>query len=214
MVGLPQLDANNRIARGFAHDFTGHMLTPVEYDWSDENCANSFFVNCLYAGNKGDPNDVEKGYLRNGYLAYKYIFTSPSSAISGDATGIESGIPITSGDPNAKSTKQSNAAKAKMEGVTGRSIAYVAVLVIPPQPSTTASTILHSIRRLLTISRYPHPKTQRGQAKAVLQWWNQRVFPGVAISDDNQSEPTANFLATVQAQRRRRATAVTEGIST
>ncbi|KAF4598353.1 hypothetical protein EYR38_006755 [Pleurotus pulmonarius] len=141
---LPLLDGEDRKSRGFYHELTGRLLCPIEYDWSDPDvrqrirsyeldCHSSFFVNCLYKAGKGDPDAVEEGFLRNGYLVktYQRIFTSPSSS-RGAADNIENDEPLPAPDADGQDKKASKKCIAQalgMSSVTPRSIAYAAVML-------------------------------------------------------------------------------------
>jgi len=140
----PALKANQKDERGFECNNTGRLLCPTEWDWDDERVcmmirdghpdhiitAHSWPA-FLYAGNKCNPDNMEEGLFRNGLLvkAFKYLFTSPTSA-NDDAP------PNNAPQPSAKRAKRNLGATQShvasligMRCVTPRAIAYVAVQV-------------------------------------------------------------------------------------
>ncbi|KAF9231794.1 hypothetical protein BU15DRAFT_55730 [Melanogaster broomeanus] len=95
-----EADPRDKAGRGFYHTATGRLICPVDYDWSDSkhragirNYLPDFRVTAdswpcmLYKDEMYDPEHPTKGIFKNGLLvkAFKYIFTSPSSADSGVA---------------------------------------------------------------------------------------------------------------------------------
>ncbi|EGO24016.1 hypothetical protein SERLADRAFT_439322 [Serpula lacrymans var. lacrymans S7.9] len=89
------LDASDKSSCGFANDHTGHLLCPIEYDWSDSKVKTGihdhnpdFLVTALmmptflYENYKMNADDMEEGLFKSTLLlkTFKFIFTSPSSA--------------------------------------------------------------------------------------------------------------------------------------
>ncbi|KAG2740827.1 hypothetical protein P692DRAFT_201842410 [Suillus brevipes Sb2] len=86
----PPLHRNSKIDCGFNHDLTGFLLCPVGLDWNDsqtkENLRSGELWVCgdqwpifVYAHHTYDSEDPWNGLLRSRLLAYKHVFTSPSS---------------------------------------------------------------------------------------------------------------------------------------
>lgn len=44
-VGLTPLDKSEKRGRGYAHNVTGRLLCPAQYDWDDPEYVNHFNVN-------------------------------------------------------------------------------------------------------------------------------------------------------------------------
>ncbi|KAF9783394.1 hypothetical protein BJ322DRAFT_1008007, partial [Thelephora terrestris] len=137
----PPLDLETRDTRGLQNDFTGRLICPIKYDWEDpvvrakirdcvdgHNASDDYWLRCLYEGEKGDPEDVEKGFLKSALLVktFQMIFTSPSSA-----RGNFDAEPVPEHRERRKkapSKRPPVAEQPRMDGqVTTRSIAYVAV---------------------------------------------------------------------------------------
>ncbi|EGO24727.1 hypothetical protein SERLADRAFT_468448 [Serpula lacrymans var. lacrymans S7.9] len=137
------LDTVDKNGRGFAHNLTGYLLCPCEYDWNDNSVKEQirdrhpkFLVTAmswprfLYSKYTNDPEDLEKGFLQGTLLlkAYKFVFTSPTSAR--DVKDEERDPP-----PLHKRTKRLNQIRTRghvasllgMHSVMPRSIAYIAV---------------------------------------------------------------------------------------
>ncbi|KAJ6612972.1 hypothetical protein B0H10DRAFT_2192176 [Mycena sp. CBHHK59/15] len=83
----------SRRNRRLEHDVSGGLLCPIDIDWDDPKVRAdlrsgaldfgvSFYARFLYASFKGNPDNVEDGFLKSKYLvkAYKSVFTAPSSA--------------------------------------------------------------------------------------------------------------------------------------
>ncbi|KAF8951471.1 hypothetical protein BDZ97DRAFT_1886452 [Flammula alnicola] len=143
------LNSKVRDGRGMQHDVCGALLAPIDFNWDDlEVRANirackegftitdNYYLNCLYPKDR-DTKRIERNFLRSNLLLKVYccIFTSPSSAegIEDEAADVPDGPPRkkqkTTGQK--KATKANVASLLNMEGkVTGRSIAYAAVLLV------------------------------------------------------------------------------------
>ncbi|KAI0310130.1 hypothetical protein OF83DRAFT_1045951, partial [Amylostereum chailletii] len=88
----PPIARHIKSTRGFNHPRTGFLLCPAGLNWEDEEIQRQLrdgetipsgdqWPICLYEGYHYDPEDAWKGLLRSSILvmAFKYIFTSPSS---------------------------------------------------------------------------------------------------------------------------------------
>ena len=118
------------------------------------NISEDYFLRCFYPYARGDPNNVEKGFLRSCLLVkvfsdllaspsttkapaqtFSSIFISPTSSelfIDKDENGAARKKPRLASNPRKKATKSNVASLLGMDGrVTPRSIAYAAVLVRP-----------------------------------------------------------------------------------
>ncbi|KAH7920737.1 hypothetical protein BV22DRAFT_1107538 [Leucogyrophana mollusca] len=140
----PPLRPTSKDGRGFAHDVTGKLLCPAEYQWTLDSVKTKirdrdpdFLVTAyswptfLYKDFEYDHTDIELGLLRSSLMvkAFKYLFTSPSSArdVEGDGDGAD--IIASSNRRSHQTTKKHVAALMGMRNVTPRSIAYTAVQV-------------------------------------------------------------------------------------
>ena len=163
---------------GLQNDVTGHLLCPIEFSWDDDEYATTiidvcrlnkhcfcsvhrkiqtveldisedYFLICLYPQGVGNPDNVERGFLRSGLLVkvavfpsidylctdhqtFCALFTSPSSSEAFDEQDSEEG-------PSRKKMKMASQKKAtktnvatllRMDGkVTPRAIAYASTLL-------------------------------------------------------------------------------------
>ncbi|KAH8802376.1 hypothetical protein DL96DRAFT_1686893 [Flagelloscypha sp. PMI_526] len=139
--------------RGIKHDVCGGLMTPIQYDWDNEEVRDkirhndaqfplsiSFFFRLFYRNFRGDVNNVDEGFLKSPLLikAAKMILTSPSSATGGvqlsDDEGPENPPEKRQHtDEHAVTTKRNlrknNAAIMGLDGkITPRLIAYICVL--------------------------------------------------------------------------------------
>ncbi len=91
------LSMKQRDDRGLQNDVTGRLLCPIEFSWDDDEYATTiidvcrlnkhcffsvrrkiqtaeldisedYFLTCLYPQGVGNPDDVERGFLRSGLL--------------------------------------------------------------------------------------------------------------------------------------------------
>ncbi|KAH6899590.1 hypothetical protein BKA70DRAFT_1375252 [Coprinopsis sp. MPI-PUGE-AT-0042] len=123
-VLLPPLQRNVKTDRGFYHNCTGELLGPMNLDWSDSQVREQLWSGeivptgdqwptFLYQSHKFNEEEPWEGLFRGGLLAFKHVFTSPSS--------------VNSREPQA--TRSCNARIHGMQSVTITSIAYIASLV-------------------------------------------------------------------------------------
>ncbi|KAG1837585.1 hypothetical protein C8R48DRAFT_622739, partial [Suillus tomentosus] len=140
----PLIKPDDKHSRGFASDVCGKLLCPAEWDW-DENRVRAgirdrttdYIVSenswplFMYEKYKVDRDKLEEGFLKSKLLvlAFKAIFTSPSSAKEADGDG--DGADIL--ENNRRAQRKSEQAKVKtcvasiisMKKVTPRAIAYI-----------------------------------------------------------------------------------------
>ncbi|KAG1842563.1 hypothetical protein C8R48DRAFT_619498, partial [Suillus tomentosus] len=140
----PLIKPDDKHSRGFASDVCGKLLCPAEWDW-DENRVRAgirdrttdYIVSenswplFMYEKYKVDRDKLEEGFLKSKLLvlAFKAIFTSPSSAKEADGDG--DGADILENNRHAQ--RKSEQAKVKtcvtsiisMKKVTPRAIAYI-----------------------------------------------------------------------------------------
>ncbi|TEB23731.1 hypothetical protein FA13DRAFT_1595394, partial [Coprinellus micaceus] len=153
----PPLLSDDKAARGLQHDKCGELLSSVEHDWSDPEVRSkirsyeagyesSMFARALYAGYSGDPKNLEEGFLKSSMMvkAFKHIFTSPKSSQDVDVTinDVERPSALQRLSQTRKSGKKSVAALLRMNSVTPRAIAYIAVqllFALSSAPSWTPS---------------------------------------------------------------------------
>jgi len=203
----PLLEHSCRKNRGLAHDVTGRLLCPAEFDWDnlvtraklrawDEefDWLSSYHSRCFYANYKPDKTQLESGYLKSTLLikVYKSIFTSPSSAK--DVSEEDN----TENMPPAKSQKTSSgnnpvrrnvASKLHLNNkVTPRSIAYAAVQLhfnLQTAGSWAATYGGFDYKGLYNyivdvFEDVPGPAAKK-RAQDLLNWWSKKIFPSFSL---------------------------------
>ncbi|KAG2092129.1 uncharacterized protein F5147DRAFT_748041 [Suillus discolor] len=152
---VPPLTRNVKIDWGFHHEWTGALLCPAGLDWS--NLDGEMLVTgdqwplFLYADYHYDLEDPWNGLFQSTLLAYKYVFTSPSSV-----------------DREPKATFSGNARIHRMTRVTLPSIAYISMQVYMV---TDSERFYNSI---LDIFEDPDEKQEVDE---LVVWWNRQIFP-------------------------------------
>ncbi|KAJ7137263.1 hypothetical protein C8R46DRAFT_1361864 [Mycena filopes] len=188
---------SKRDTRGVEHDVVGGLLTSTATDWNDAfqraaartgglvHLNGDYFIRLFYHGYQGDPKNPETGFMKSQYLvqSYKAVFTSPSSA--------EVDKENAPAQKKRRTTVRCVASILNMNGrVTGRSIAYIAVLLWLSLTTTfdwQEEYYGYSLRQmydfLVDFFEEPEEGTQaRERMDALLAWWNEQVFPTHASS--------------------------------
>ncbi|KAF9501633.1 hypothetical protein BDN71DRAFT_1500672 [Pleurotus eryngii] len=227
-TGNPRVGREDRVGRGFAHKVTGHLLCPIQYDWHDPEVRqkvqelheaypthSSYFVNCLYKSNKGDPEHLEEGFLRNGLLVkvYLYIFFSHSSSAQLSISDIENDKNFATCQSKAKkATKKSVGQQLGLISVTPRTIAYAAVLLhFSLSPAKFWDLEFNDFsyeafyNNIVDYLEDPGDDDEAvAEVKAVIDWWNRRVFPaGTGRGHGGPPPRMKDSIANQRAARRR-----------
>ncbi|KAI5894788.1 uncharacterized protein SCHCODRAFT_02617806 [Schizophyllum commune H4-8] len=200
----PLLRGNNRENRGIGHNDVGAYVVSIKTKWSEPDVRaliragdpthrkrGGFWFSCLYGKNRGDPEDLEKGFLR-GSLLVKTFCAIFIADLSTDDVDDNSG----DDEPNAKrakiehTTKQNISKLLKMDNkATPRSIAYSAVLL--HFNLTDAKTWSDTYQGVNYPEFYnfivdyfenndtntPLGRLAQGEADATLLWFSQQAFP-------------------------------------
>ncbi|KZP19818.1 hypothetical protein FIBSPDRAFT_955085 [Athelia psychrophila] len=199
-VLIPTLFRNNKSDRGFNHPRTGELLCPAAWNWNDEAVKKSLrsgerkipgeqWPAFVYEDYRYDSTNPWRGLFRSTLLvtAYKFVFTSPSSA-----------------DGEIKATRSGNARIHGMTEITLPSIAYVATLVRFSLSSQTtfsrSNCVTDSERFYNTIMDLFSEVRELGEINDLAAWWNLQVFPG-ATSQDHDSIDEDAPLAMIRKRR-------------
>ncbi|KAF8867594.1 hypothetical protein BD779DRAFT_1685585 [Infundibulicybe gibba] len=176
------LDPKTRYNRGLQHDICGKLLTPLSSIGITPRFAQAYAV--AWKDGHATPSDIEHLFLRSRLLLQTYcaIFTSPSSA---------EGF-----DDETKATKNNVATLLNMDGrVTGRSIAYAAVLLVFNLTDAhqwkdvyNGSNFVAFYNFLVDYFEDTPDATSKMRVNSLLAWWNQQIFPHhVGASTDPRS---------------------------
>ncbi|KAF8839843.1 hypothetical protein BDN67DRAFT_969490 [Paxillus ammoniavirescens] len=195
----PPLRATTKDDRGFVHEVTGRLICPAEYNWvlqsvkdKIRDCDPSYLVTAhswpllLYHNYSFDPTDAEQGLFRSSLLvkAFKFLFTSPSSAhdIEEDGNGQ---IPTRHrGSSTHKfATKNHVAAILGLKSVTPRSIAYTAVQVRFALCSAGSwrnvdgdFDYIQFYNAIIDFFEVTPGNAAKKRVDELLGWWNRKVF--------------------------------------
>ncbi|KAG2340334.1 hypothetical protein BDR05DRAFT_890086, partial [Suillus weaverae] len=142
----PLIKPDDKHSRGFASDICGKLLCPAKWDWDQTHVkagirdrTTEYIISenswplFMYEDYKVNRDNLKEGFLKSKLLvlAFKAIFTSPSSAKEADGDG--DGTDIL--ENNRRTRQKSDQAKVKtcvasiinMRKVTPRAIAYIAL---------------------------------------------------------------------------------------
>ncbi|KZP03248.1 hypothetical protein FIBSPDRAFT_727103 [Athelia psychrophila] len=195
----PTLFRNNKTDRGFNHPRTGELLCPAAWNWNDEVVKKSLqsgerkipgeqWPAFVYEDYRYDLTNPWRGLFRSTLLvtAYKFIFTSPSSA-----------------EGEVKATRSGNARIHGMTQITLPSLAYVATLVRFSLSSQTtfarSNCITDSERFYNTIMDLFLDVRELGEINELTAWWNAQVFAGAMSQDDSIADDAP--LAVIRKRR-------------
>ncbi|KAG5634192.1 hypothetical protein H0H81_002993 [Sphagnurus paluster] len=221
------LNPEDRSMRGLKHDTTGRLLCPIEYDWDDEAvrvklCAgeegfdinSSLFVRCFYKHAKGDPNDVEKNFLRSYLLVKVYLaffFFAPSSAnrVRSDNDNENDNLAVSGSSASRRTTKSTVAQKMGLNIATPCTIAYAAVLLhfsLTDAPNWKAMhngfSYEHLYNFIIDFFEDARGDNANERTMALLCWWNKKVFPARQAAAAN-SRASMDKLKVQRAARER-----------
>ncbi|KIJ62743.1 hypothetical protein HYDPIDRAFT_93808, partial [Hydnomerulius pinastri MD-312] len=170
----PHIPHNVKTGRGFHHECTGVLLCPAGYEWANLNIkaklrngqlqvAGDQWPVFLYANYTYDPKDPWNGLFRSGLLAYKHVFTSPSSV-----------------DQEPKATRSGNARIHGMYSVTKASIVYVATqarfALTSTQVFSRTDLVTDSERFYNSVIDLLDDPEEKEEVDQLLTWWNSYTF--------------------------------------
>ncbi|KAE9397015.1 hypothetical protein BT96DRAFT_1021043 [Gymnopus androsaceus JB14] len=215
---MPLLDPISRNNRGFQHDSTGHRLCPIEYDFDDVDVKakirnndpafptnGSLFFNGLYHGLRGDPLDVEKGFLKSGELLAKCLLTSSGSAEGYD---IDAENQIPAAKKSKAPTKRNVAQILGITTVTPPIIAYVACMYHFSLTDATSWDANYNGFNYVAlydtiVDYFEAVKPETPEAKhmqELLGWWTKHLFPQQQ-SAAAAARSAVTFHSTISQQR-------------
>ncbi|KAG2130264.1 hypothetical protein DEU56DRAFT_914892 [Suillus clintonianus] len=225
----PLIKPNDKYLRGFANDICGKLLCPAEWDW-DKNSVKAgirdrtseYIISenswplLVYEKYQYNSDDVEEGFLKSKLLvlAFKAVFTSPSSAREADGDG--DGADIL--ENNRRAHRKSEHTKVKtcvasiinMKKVMPRAIAYVVCQVRFALSSVSSwrtvdgdfdyEVFWNNIVDYFEV--LPGPVAKRKVDK-LLEWWNRKIF-GTNHREDLTLEVVSHMSVNALAEQRKR----------
>ncbi|KAG1834162.1 hypothetical protein EV424DRAFT_1310404 [Suillus variegatus] len=204
----PLIKPNDKHSRGFTNDICGKLLCPAEWDW-DKNSVKAgirdrtseYIVSenswplLVYENYRCNEDDLEEGFLKSKLLvlAFKAIFTSPSSAREAEGDG--DGADIL--ENNRRARRKSEQAKVK----------------------TCVRFALSSVSSWRTVDGdfdyevfwnnivdffedVPGPVTKRKVDK-LLEWWTRKIF-GTSHREDLTPEVVSHMSVNALADQRKK----------
>ncbi|KAG2122198.1 hypothetical protein BD769DRAFT_1671054 [Suillus cothurnatus] len=224
----PLIKPNDKQLRGFTSDVCRKLLCPAEWDWNDDRVkagirdrTSDYIVSenswpmFTYENYKINRDNLEEGFLKSKLLvlAFKAIFTSPSSAKEVDGDG--DGADLLENTRRAR--RKSDQTKVKtcvasiinMRKVTPRAIAYVVCQVRFALSSVSSwrtvdgdfdyEAFWNSIVDFF--EDVPGPVVQRRMSK-LLEWWTRKIF-GTSHREDLTPDVVLHMSVNTLAQQRR-----------
>ncbi|KAG2743856.1 hypothetical protein P692DRAFT_20744999 [Suillus brevipes Sb2] len=226
----PLIKPNDKLSRGFTSDICGKLLCPAEWDWnknrrvvkagirdrmSEYIVSENSWPLFVYENYQVDHSKLEEGFLKSKLLvlAFKAIFTSPSSAREAEGDG--DGADII--ENNRRARRKSDHTKVKtcvasiinMKKVTPRAIAYIVCQV------RFALSSVSSWRTVDADFDYeafwnnivdyfedtPGPVTRR-KVEKLLEWWTRKIF-GTRHRDDLTPDVVSKMSVNALANQRK-----------
>ncbi|KAG2751034.1 hypothetical protein P692DRAFT_20872952 [Suillus brevipes Sb2] len=225
----PLIKPNEKHSRGFTSDICGKLLCPAEWDWEKSSVkagirdrTSEYIVSenswplLVYEGYKCNPDDLEEGFLKSKLLvlAFKAIFTSPSSAREAEGDG--DGADIL--ENNRRARRRSEQTKVKtcvasiinMRKVTPRAIAYVVCQVRFALSSVSSWRTVdgdfdYEVFWNNTVDFFedaPGPATRRKVDK-LLEWWTRKIF-GTSHCEDLTPDVVSQMSVNALAEQRKK----------
>lgn len=180
----------------------------------------NFFIHCLYGDFVGDPNDSDMGFLRSHLLVktFKHIFTSPSSAkaISLDDENVSRPPKAARTSSSKKKVRKDVASGLQMTKVTPRALAYAATQLVFALSNADNWCNEHQGFSFCDFyyfvidyfeghdpnSEDPDDVEARREARKLLKWWNDEIFPhSVHSTGATQAAVSATSMQMLKEQR-------------
>ncbi|KIK92910.1 hypothetical protein PAXRUDRAFT_12950 [Paxillus rubicundulus Ve08.2h10] len=193
----PPLRTTTKDERGFVHDVTGKLICPAEYNWILQSVKDkvrdrdpSHLVTAhswplfIYQNFKFDATDAEQGLFRSSLLvkAFKFLFTSPSSARDIDEDGQEAARRQRSSN-HKSATKNHVAMILGLKSVTPRAIAYTAVQVRFALSSVGSwrnvdgdFDYVQFYNAIIDFFEVVPGNAAKQRVDELISWWNRKVF--------------------------------------
>ncbi|KAG2749677.1 hypothetical protein P692DRAFT_20874031 [Suillus brevipes Sb2] len=225
----PFIKSNDKYSRGFASDICGMLLCPAEWDWTQNSVkagirdrTTEYIVSenswplFLYENYQINSNDLEEGFLKSKLLvlAFKVVFTSPSSAREAEGDG--DGADVL--ENNRRARRRSDQTKVKtcvasilnMKKVTPRAIAYVVCQV---RFALSSVSSWHTVDADFDYEAFwcnivdffedtPGPVTRRKVDK-LLEWWTRKIF-GTNHREDLTPELVSQMSVNALSEQRKK----------
>ncbi|KAG1745579.1 hypothetical protein EDD22DRAFT_958493 [Suillus occidentalis] len=203
----PLIQPHDKYSRGFASDICGRLLCPAEWDWNEDNVkagirdrTTEYIVSenswplFVYENYQVNSNDLEEGFLKSRLLvlAFKAVFTSPSSAreIDGDGDGAD----II--ENNRRARRRSDQTKVKTF------VSHFPVSHLGAPWTETSTTRRFGAISWTFFEDVPGPVTRR-KVEKLLEWWTRKIF-GTNHREDLTPELVSHMSVNALAEQRKK----------
>ncbi|KAG1886675.1 hypothetical protein F4604DRAFT_1917489 [Suillus subluteus] len=224
----PLIRPDDKHLHGFVSDICGKLLCPAEWDWDQDRIKagirdrtaefvlseNSWLL-FLYEKYAVNRDNLEDGLLKSKLLvlAFKAIFTTPSSAKEAEGDGDSADII----ENNRRARRKSDQPKVKtcvasiinMKKVTPRSIAYVACQVRFALSNVSSWRTVDGDfdyevfwNNIVDFFEDVPGPVMRRRVKKLLEWWTRKIF-GTSHRDDLTPEVISRMSINTLAEQRK-----------
>ncbi|KAG2744186.1 hypothetical protein P692DRAFT_20745217 [Suillus brevipes Sb2] len=225
----PLINPHDKHSRGFTSDICGGLLCPAEWDWSQDSVragirdrTTEYIVSenswplFVYENYRVNSGDLKEGFLKSRLLvlAFKAVFTSPSSARETDGDGDAADII----ENNRRARRKSDQTKVKtcvasiinMKKVTPRAIAYIVCQVRFALSSVSSWRTVDGdfdyeafwCNIVDFFEDVPGPVTRR-KVEKLLEWWTRKIF-GTNHREDLTPERVSHMSVNALAEQRKK----------
>ncbi|KAG2030738.1 hypothetical protein BDR03DRAFT_877584 [Suillus americanus] len=203
----PLIKPNDKHLRGFISDICGMLLCPAEWDWNNDRVkagirdqTTDYIVSenswpmYTYENYRINPDNLEEGFLKSKLLvlAFKAIFTSPSSAkeVDGDGDG-------------ADILENTRRARQKSDQTKVKTCVRFALSSVSSWRTMDSDFNYEAFWNNIVdfFEDIPGPVTQRRMDK-LLEWWTRKIF-GANHRGDLMPDVVLHMSVNTLAQQRR-----------
>ncbi|KAF8445726.1 hypothetical protein L210DRAFT_3528291 [Boletus edulis BED1] len=214
---VPPFSVTEKRGRGFGHEVTGRLLSPVDYSWSNPVVRRAIqdrnphyavtaymWPRFLYRKGRYDRLHPSKDLFKGELLvrAFRCIFTSPSSACEDPTASSDSDDdqPRPSRADHRVHTRCNVARLSNMQTVEPRAIAYIAVQLRFALSNRTSWDLKDDnfnyrlfYNNIVDWFECPQSEAKAEEIKDLLIWWNATIFDPRRSPTPQLQEPVENL---------------------
>ncbi|KAG2737514.1 hypothetical protein P692DRAFT_201733086 [Suillus brevipes Sb2] len=204
----PLIKPNDKLLRGFSSDTCGKLLCPAEWDWSNDsvksgirNRTSEYIVSenswplFVYENYQVNGNNLEEGFLKSKLLilAFKAVFTSPSSAREAEGDG-----------DGADILENNRRARRKSEQTKVKTCVRFALSSVSSWRAVDGDFDYEAFWNNIVdyFEDVPGPVTRR-KVETLLEWWTRKIF-GTNHRDDLTPEVVSRMSVNALAEQRKK----------
>ncbi|KAG2746088.1 hypothetical protein P692DRAFT_201691761, partial [Suillus brevipes Sb2] len=202
----PLIKPNDKHSRGFISDTCGKLLCPAEWDWDKSSVkagirdrTSEYIVSenswplFVYENYRYNADDLEEGFLKSRLLvlAFKAIFTSPSSAREADGDG-----------DGADILENNRRARRKSEQTKVKTCVRFALSSVSSWRTVDGDFDYEVFWNNVVdfFEDTPGPVTKR-KVEKLLEWWTRKIF-GTSHREDLTPEVVSQMSVNTLAEQR------------